>query len=290
MKRSGAEIRFSIANYLILAVCGAITLLPLVHVLSQSVSENAGVLGGKVSVYPIGFQLHTYDFVLTETGFLRSLGVSVFITAVGTLMAVFFSAVVAFPLSKSWLRGRKAFLSLFVVAMVFYPGIVPRYLLMRYLGLLNTVWVLIIPKILNIYYMILIKNYFEGLPEELEESARIDGASNLKVLIAVVIPIAKPIMATIAIFYAVEFWNNFFAAMMFITKAQLKPVQLFLLELIRQVNDPLALQDVSKDFVDVLPQTVRSAGIVLTIVPIMLVYPFLQRHFVKGLVIGSVKG
>ncbi len=290
MKRSGAEIGFSIANYLILAVCGAITLLPLVHVLSQSVSENAAVLGGKVSVYPIGFQLHTYDFVLTETGFLRSLGVSVFITVVGTLMAVFFSAVVAFPLSKSWLRGRKAFLSLFVVAMVFYPGIVPRYLLMRYLGLLNTVWVLIIPKILNIYYMILIKNYFEGLPEELEEAARIDGASNLKVLIAVVIPIAKPIMATIAIFYAVEFWNNFFAAMMFITKAQLRPVQLFLLELIRQVNDPLALQDVSKRFVDVLPQTVRSAGIVLTIVPIMLVYPFLQRHFVKGLVIGSVKG
>jgi putative aldouronate transport system permease protein len=288
VNRLGHDRAFTSVNYVFLTLVALVTLLPFVNVLAKSVSENSAVMAGRVGLVPSGFQLTTYRYVLLESGFLRSLRVSLFVTIAGTFGGLVMSAITAYPLSKTWLRGRKLFLSIYVFSMIFAPGLVPRYLLMRYLGLLNTIWVLIIPYTLAIYNMILMKNYFEGLPESLEESARIDGASNLRILFSIVLPISKPIMATITIFYAVSFWNNYFSAMIFVTKPELKPLQLFLLELIRQMEDPLTSGDDAA--MTMPPETVRSASIILTTLPIIVVYPFLQRHFVKGIVIGSVKG
>lgn len=290
MKFGPQRAAFQAVNYFVLIAVGAATLFPILHLFSKSVSDSAAVMAQTVTFYPIGFRLDGYAFVLEETGYLHSLFVSIFVTVVGTVLAVFFSTVVAYPLSKGWLRGRRVLLIVYVAAMVLYPGIVPRYLLMKYLHLLDTVWVLIIPKMLNIYYMFLIKNYLESLPEEIEESARMDGASTFVILIRIILPTAKPILATMTVFYAVEYWNNFFAAMMFITRVDLKPVQLFLLDLIRNSQNPLALQDVSTKYANLLPQTVQAAGVILTVVPIIAVYPFLQRHFVRGIIVGSVKG
>lgn len=284
------DLIFDICNWSLLALCGAITLLPFLNVLAKSLSGNSAVASGSVGLLPVEPQIAMFRHVLFETGFPRAFFNSVFITSLGVALAVVFTALVAYPLSKSWLRGRKVLLGLYVLSMVLAPGIVPRYLLMRYLGILNTYWVLIIPYILSVYNMILVKNYFEGLPEELEESARIDGASNLLVLFRIVIPVAKPILATVAIFYAVGYWNNYFSAMMFITKPAMKPLQLFLLELIRQAEAP-ANEGINIDAqMNILPETVRAASIVLTTLPILAVYPALQKHFVKGITVGSVKG
>lgn len=288
-KESKGERVFNVFNHFLLLLLAAATLFPFLHVLAQSLSSETAVISGKVGLFPIGIQLGTYKHVMGGTQFINSFKISLLITLLGTLGAMIVTTFAAYSLSKPKLPGRRFLLVFFIFAMLFYGGIIPNYLLMRNLGLLDTIWVLMLPTLVNVYNLLIVKNFFEGLPESLEEAARIDGASTFGILFRIVLPLSLPVLATVSLFYAVSYWNDFFRAMIYISRPSLKPLQLYLYEIVTQTQRPML--DVPVDSaMNLTPAAVRSATIIATTVPILVVYPFLQKYFVKGMVVGSVKG
>ncbi len=293
MKRTKSEVVFSIFNISLMILFGLSTLLPFMHLIAKSLSGEAAVVAGQVTFWPIGLQLGTYRYVLQQVEFLNSIKVSLFVTTVGTAFAMFLTVTAAYPLSKQSLVGRKAFLLMFIFIMLFNGGIIPNYILFRSLGLLNKVWALVIPGMLSVFNILLVKTFFEQLPESVEESARIDGASNLRTLFSIVIPMSMPVIATVSLFYAVGYWNNYFSGVLYITKPSLKPLQQYLFDLVTTsmtTQDPVTVQMDMDRFMNMTPDSIRSATIMLSTVPILLIYPNLQKYFVKGINIGSVKG
>lgn len=292
MQRTRGEQIFSGLNIIVLLFFSLAMLLPFLHVIAKSFSSETAVLSGHVGLLPVGFQTGTYRYVLENSQFYRSFAVSVQVTVIGTLISMLLTVTSAYPLSKTHLRGRPFLLVFYVFTMLFHGGIIPNYLLYRTLGITNTIWALIAPMGLVVFNMLIVKSFMEGLPESVEESARMDGASYARILVAIVIPMSLPVIATISLFYAVAYWNNFFFALIYITKPSLKPLQLFLYELITESRmDVQMLQEISAErAMNLTTEAILSATIVVATVPILLVYPFLQRYFVKGVVIGSVKG
>lgn len=289
LKESKGERVFSVLNAFLLLLLAVATLFPFLHVLAQSLSSETAVLSGQVGLFPVDSQVGTYKYVMGNSQFISSFKVSVFITVFGTLGAMLVTTFAAYTLSKPDLPGRSFFLLLFIFAMLFHGGIIPNYLLMRSLGLLDRIWVLILPAMVNVFNLLIIKNFFEATPESLEEAARIDGASTFGILFRIVLPISLPVLATVSLFYAVAYWNDFFRAMIYISRPSLKPLQLYLYEIVTQTQRPLT--DVPVDSaMNLTPAAVRSATIMATTLPILVVYPFLQKYFVKGIVVGSVKG
>jgi len=288
---STGEKIFEKINLIILIILGLIMLFPFVNMIAKSFSSNTAILGGKVLFWPVGFQLGTYEYVLEQAQFWNSFKVSIIVTLLGTAGAMIVSCLVAYPLSKPWLYGRKPIVLLFVFCMVFSGGMVPSYLLMRSLNLINTIWVLIVPGMLSIYNMILLKNFFEDIPEAIEESAQLDGAGNLRTLVSIVLPMSLPAMATIGLFYAVGYWDNYMSGLMYITKPDLRPLQQYLYQLVTEaINVDETLSMDAQENAALNSDAIRSATIMLACVPIMCVYPFLQKYFVKGMRVGSVKG
>ncbi|CAN7243665.1 carbohydrate ABC transporter permease [Paenibacillus sp. LjRoot56] len=275
--------------YFLLISFSIITLVPFINIFNKAVSEEWAVVSGQVGLLPVGFQLETMTFVITSATFLRSFQVSVFITVVGTLMSLIITALTAYPLSKKQLKGGKILLVLFVFTMLFNGGIIPNYLLIRQLGLINNVWSLILPSMLSVFNLLVIKSYYESLPESLEESAKMDGARYGTILFRIILPLSGPVLATIALFYAVQYWNDFFNAMLYVSDPKLKPLQLYLRDIVMDASN---LREDRKldDVMNVTPEGIRSATVIASTVPILLVYPFLQRYFIKGVLIGSVKG
>jgi len=294
-----AEVRkkfdlFMIVNIAILCLFGLITLLPVMNVVSKAFSGEGPVIAGQVLFWPVQFQVDTVRYVLTQPEFRNAFSITVFVTLVGTAIAMFLTTSAAYPLSKPALRGRKVFLYIFVFVMLFNAGMVPNYILYRSLKLTNTIWALVFSGTFSVFNLFIMKNYFESLPESIEESARIDGASNLVTLYRIVIPMSLPVIATITLFYSVGFWNNYFAGVLYITTPKLKPLQQYLYDLITMaLNTTDATGNISGDINSIMNlsgENVRSATIVVSTLPILLVYPFLQKYFVKGVTIGSVKG
>lgn len=284
---------FMIINVFILSLFGLITLLPFMHVIAKAFSGEGPVIAGLVSFWPKQFQIDTVLYVLKKPEFSGSFRVSTTVTLVGTAIAMFLTVTAAYPLSKPSLKGRKIFLYIFVFVMLFHAGMVPNYLLFRSLRLTNTIWALIFSGTFSVFNMFVVKNYFESLPESIEEAAKIDGASNVYILVKVVLPMSLPVLATVTLFYGVAFWNNYMAGVLYITDASLKPLQQYLYDLI---NEALNLIDATGNIRDMdaamnlTGESVRSATIVVSTFPILLLYPFLQRYFIKGITIGSVKG
>ncbi|MDQ1910279.1 carbohydrate ABC transporter permease [Paenibacillus sp. GD4] len=292
IKASLGERIFYVSNYFFFFLLGIATLFPFLNVLAKSFSSEAAVISGLVTVFPIDFQTGTYELVLGNKQFMNSFKVTVLITVSYTFLALVMTAMAAYPLSKPGLRWRKPILLLYVFAMLFNGGLIPNYLLMQNLNLINSLWSLILPGMVQVFYMLLIKNFFEGLPEGLEESAKLDGASNMRILWSLVLPLSLPVLATVALFYAVLMWNSYFSAMVYISRPELKPMQLYLKELIASTNDVLGqsgMIDISRDL-NRSPEAVQAASIIVATVPILCVYPFLQKYFVKGVLVGSVKG
>lgn len=288
-KGSLGERLFQIFNICFFIGMGLTTLIPFVNLIAKSFSSEAAVVSGSVNLFPIGFQIGTYRYVLQDILFIQSFRTSVIVTVLGTLLGLLFTTLTAYPLSKLRLRGRKWFLLYFIFTMLFSGGLIPTYLLMQELKLVNSIGVLFLPGMVNIFYLLLIKNYFEGLPESLEESAKIDGAGHLRILVSIVLPLSLPVLATIGLFFAVQYWNDYFAAMIYISNPEIKPLQLFLKEmLVASSND--FLKDRVDAALNTTPQSIQAASILLATLPILLVYPFLQKYFVKGVLIGSVKG
>ncbi|NLO37360.1 MAG: carbohydrate ABC transporter permease [Clostridiaceae bacterium] len=294
-----AEVRkkfdlFMIVNITILCLFGLITLLPVMNVVAKAFSGEGPVIAGQVLFWPVRFQVNTVRYVLTQPEFRNAFSITVFVTLIGTAIAMFLTTSAAYPLSKPALRGRKIFLYIFVFVMLFNAGMVPNYILYRSLKLTNTIWALVFSGTFSVFNLFIMKNYFESLPESIEESARIDGASNLVTLYRIVIPMSLPVIATITLFYSVGFWNNYFAGVLYITTPKLKPLQQYLYDLITMaLNTTDATGNISGDINSIMNlsgENVRSATFVVSTLLILLVYPFLQKYFVKGVTIGSVKG
>jgi putative aldouronate transport system permease protein len=287
-KKTFGDRSLDLVVYLILICSGILTLLPLVNVLAKALSDESAVISGKVGILPVGFQLDTMKYVISSSEFLHSIGVSMLVTVVGTILSILLTAVTAYPLSKRHLPGVSFILLLFIFTMLFNGGIIPNYLLMKQLHLINSLWSLMLPALISVFNMLVIKSYYESLPEALEESARMDGARNLTILFRIVMPLSGPVLATIALFYAVYFWNDYFHPMLYINNSALKPLQLYLRDIVMNADSSMKLS--VDDMMNISPEGVRSATVIASIIPMLLVYPYLQKHFVKGVLFGSVKG
>lgn len=272
----------------IFALC---CLLPFVYVFFVSFMPYTEYLENPLKVIPSQFDLTAYKqmlgYDLIQSGYL----VTVFITIVGTSLSVFLLVISAYPLSKTHLKGHRFFIYMVLFTMFFNGGMIPSYILIRNLGLQNTVWSLIIPGSINAFNLILMKNFITtSVPESLEEAAKIDGANDLRILFSIVSPLLKPAIATMTVFCSVGYWNSYFSAMLYVQDRKLWPLTLVLRELVVEntssvspVTQMLAATNRSHPF------TLKMAAIVITILPILVVYPFMQRYFVKGISLGSVK-
>jgi putative aldouronate transport system permease protein len=280
---------FDAFNIVVLVALAVVTVLPFIYVFAGSFANEAELTERSFFLWPRKFVTQSYDYIFSTNTFLRSLIVTILVTAVGMAIQVLLTFTMAYPLSRRHLPGRNLFLSLVVFTLVFSGGLIPTYLIVRELGLLDTYWSLILPLAINPFYLIIVKNFFQELPEELQEAAQIDGCSELGVFWRIVLPLSKPILATMGLFYAVAIWNDFMSPLLYISDSSKWTLQMF----VRQVT-------VSSDIANTLGQLdpdyrppeqgLKFSVIVIATVPILLLYPFLQKHFAKGILIGSVKG
>jgi putative aldouronate transport system permease protein len=279
-----------IFSYLVLSTYAIVVLLPVLNLVFKSVSEDWAVNAGKVGLIPIGFQLNTLRYVIDSNQFLSSFAISVIMTVGGTAGAIILTSLTAYPLSKKHIKGMKPILVIFVFTMLFSGGIIPNYMLIKNLGLMNNFFALVLPSMFSVFNMLVMKNYFESLPESLEESAKLDGASNITILFKIILPISLPVLATISLFYAVSYWNDYFNAMLYINRPNLKPLQLYLRDIVMNATDPVSnVQLNAEELMNLSTEGVRSATVVASMVPMIMVYPWLQKYFIKGMLIGSVK-
>jgi putative aldouronate transport system permease protein len=277
---------FDACNLLFLLLVCFATFYPFWNQLVISFSTPEAYFRDWFHVIPRSFSLYAYRYNFQNPQVFRSFAVSVLVTAVGTVFSMFLTTTAGYFLSKGRVRGRNLVFLLFILTMFIDGGLVPTYILVTRMGFRNSLFALFIPNALNIFYIVLMKNYFMSMPESLEESARLDGANDLRVLAQIVVPVSRPIMATISLFYAVYFWNDWFHGMIYISRNMIFPLSLYLRGILSAATSTIA---VTGGIETEVPATVRSAIIMITIVPIVCVYPFLQKHFIKGIMLGATK-
>lgn len=279
---------FSIFNNVFLTLLSILCLLPLFHLLMVSLSSSAPANAGLVTFWPIGFTFEAYVKTFDNANFLSSLWISVERTVIGTALAMLVNTLAAYALSKETraFRARNIYMWYFVVTMLFTAGLIPGYLLILKLGLMNTLWALILPGLVSVYNLILLVNFFRTVPKELEEAAFIDGAGQLRTFFMIYLPISLPAIATISLFIMVGHWNAYFDGIIYMKDAEKLPLASFMQTIIVQKDmtklDPQMVLNLSQ-------RTISASQIFIGALPILMVYPFLQRFFVKGIVIGAVK-
>ncbi len=273
--------------YMLLGLIAMIMLYPLLNVIAVSMSSENGYVNHPLMIFPHDFDASSYRWILTHHLIVSSYRNTLIITLGGTIISMFLTATLAYPLSVLNLKGRKPLMALIIFTMFFNGGMIPNYYLVRSLSMIDTLWALMIPGALSVYNMILMKNSFEGIPSSLKDSAYIDGASDLDIFTRVVLPLSGPILATLTLFYAVGKWNSYFNGILYIRSRENWTLQLVLRELVTQTE---TLLNDSTDIASIPTQSVKYAVIVVAILPIMCVYPFIQRFFVKGVMVGAVKG
>jgi len=281
---------FDILNIVFMVFVVFVTIYPFYYIAIISLSDGNAVLRGEARFLPAAFTLDSYKLVMENPSIPRSLLNSVLYTTIGTLVNLSFTALCAYPLSRPHFSGRKFFTWMVTITMFFSGGLIPLYLLVMNLGLLNTMWALVLPAAISPWNMFIMRTYFQSIPEEMYEAAIIDGANDLQILGKIVLPLAKPIMATLLLFYAVGHWNSWFDALIFLDEKSKYPIQLIMRGIVilgqfEQTN----LLDAASDFV-VIEKTLKYATIMVSTLPILAVYPFVQKYFVKGVMIGAIKG
>ncbi|ENH97911.1 ABC transporter permease LplC [Gracilibacillus halophilus YIM-C55.5] len=279
---------FDVFNHIILLLMGLVTFIPFVYVIAASFATEAEIAARPFFIIPDTITTAAYEYIFSTNTFVRSMGVSVLVTVLGTLVSLALTLTMAYPLSRRNLLGRNVLLNLVVFTMIFNGGMIPTYMVVRSLGLLDSLWALILPVAINPFYLIIVKSFFQNLPEELEESARIDGCSDMGVFWKIVLPLSKPVIATFTLFYAVFYWNDFFNALLYISDSAKWPIQLLLQQLMMVANVDFGEMDTM--LADPPEESLKMAVVVVATVPILLFYPFLQKHFAKGILLGSVKG
>ncbi|GAA4878313.1 carbohydrate ABC transporter permease [Paenibacillus vulneris] len=280
---------FNIINIIFLTVLGLTMVLPLLHVIAQSFSNSVAINKGLVYFWPVNFTGANYTSILQDKTIWIAFRNSVIITVGGTLINLAATASLAYPLSRQEYLGRKVILIMVLITLIFHAPLIPNYLLLKNIKLLNTLWVLMIPTAISAYNLFVMRSFFMNLPNELFDSARIDGCGEMGMLWRIVLPLSKPAMATMGIMYAVSNWNTYSAAIYYINSRSLIPLQVRLREMI--ITDQFGASDSSAldQAINLSPEGLKMAVIVIATVPIMLVYPFLQKHFIKGMLVGSIK-
>lgn len=285
---------FNIFNYTILIGTSLLCLLPFANLLAVSFSGSAAVTAGKVVFWPVDFTTKAYEFALANGKFFTSLMVSVKRVLLGVSVNIVLMLFTAYPLSKpkEKLVGRNVYMIFFVITMLINGGMIPTYLIVVKTGLINSIWALILPGALPVYNTIILMNFIRGIPEELEEAAQIDGAGYLKILVRILLPVLKPALATVGLFCIVGHWNSWFDGIIYMNDTSKYPLQSYLQTLLQSFEQ--IMQKSGTDYAKLLSmmnaRTGRAAQLFLGAIPIMLIYPFLQKYFTKGLVLGSVKG
>ncbi|MBA4496481.1 carbohydrate ABC transporter permease [Paenactinomyces guangxiensis] len=277
--------------YTVLILFSLAALFPIYYVFVMSVTPIDVVLkNGGFVIFPEKMTWEGYKAIFESPVIPQSLKVSVFVTVVGTALNVIVTTLLAYPLSKKQLPGRNFFLFIVVFTMLFSGGIIPQYLVVRATGLLNTVWALIIPGLVSAFNLLIMKTFFENLPEEIEDAAKVDGCGELQTLFRIVLPLSKPIMATMALFYGIQHWNAYFQGIMYITDKTLYPMQVVLRNMLQaqSVSQELLTQNPTM-LQQLPPETLQMAAVVVTILPVIVIYPFVQKYFVKGFLLGSIK-
>lgn len=279
---------FQVINTIIMILVVFVTLYPFIYLVAQSFSSDTAVAAGEVTFFPVGFTTATYKYLLSDSRFFRYYGNTIIYSVVGTLISVFGTALLAYPLSKSKLRLNKFFTPFVVFTMYFSGGLIPNYILVtQWLHLGNTIWAVVLPGAISTFNLLLMKSFFAGLPEELEEAASIDGMGVYGIFVKIILPLSKPILATMTLFYLVGLWNEWFGPFLYLDDDALKPISLWVRQLVEGANNV----DVgSSGEASSVQATLKSATMVLTSLPIICVYPFVQKYFVQGMTMGAVKG
>ncbi|XEC92700.1 carbohydrate ABC transporter permease [Paenibacillus tarimensis] len=276
--------------YLGLALSAFLTLFPFINIIAVSFSSSRAISSGEVFMWPVEFNFKAYKQLIEDGQLLVAMKNTVMITVVGTVLNMVFTILAAYPLSKTRLKGRNFMLMAILFTMLFSGGLIPQFLLVSGLGLINTYWSLWLPGLISVYNMFVMKTFFEGLPEELEESAAIDGAKDGMILLKIVIPLSMPVIAALTLFYAVGWWNSYMSVLIYIRSTDKLSLMVKLYQMIELVTPDLLRSGEGAMQMVVTPEGIRAAAVVFAIVPILCVYPFLQKHFMKGVLIGSVKG
>ncbi|MDD9269081.1 carbohydrate ABC transporter permease [Paenibacillus sp. GCM10023248] len=278
---------FTILNALLLSCVAVATLYPVLYILAVSLSDTSAVIQGKVFLFPKGLNFDAYKEVLKNDKIPRAYLNSVYYTALGTFINLLFTAVAAYPLSQRTFFGRKWFMLMIVITMFFNAGIIPTYMVVQQLGLLDTVWALVLPNAIWTMELIILKSFYENMSTQIREAALIDGASDYRILFSIVIPLSKPALASIGLFYFMGHWNSFFLPMIYLSDKDMYPLQVVLRDmLIYNAENDAGLVDRAA----LAPQAMKNATIVLSMIPVLLMYPFAQKYFAKGVMLGSEKG
>ena len=278
---------FSVCVYILLALVCLIVIYPLYYMFIVSISNGYAVIRGEVTLLPKGVNFGAYQYMLSDRYVPRSYLNTLIYTFFGTLSNVVMTALCAYPLSRKKLYGRGFFTMLIVFTMFFDAGIISNFMVVLSLGIKNTIWAILLPPAINVWYMIIMRTFFQGIPEELHESAYIDGANDLVIFGRIILPLSKAVLATMVVFYAVWHWNSFFPELVYLDDRMLYPMQLILRNMLLESDAGSAT--VSSD-VAVMGRNIKYAAVFITVLPILVVYPFAQKYFVKGVMVGSVKG
>lgn len=276
----------------ILVLLTIAVLFPFYNMLLVSLARYEDIISTPLYIFPKAIDLQNYRMAVLYPNFLNSVGVSSFVTTVGTSLSLLATTLGAYVLSRKNMPFRRFFFYLLIITMYFGAGLIPWYLVMKKLGFVDSVWVMIVPPLINTFYLILMRNYFESIPDDLEESAKIDGANDVQILFHIMIPLAAPIIATIALFYAVDRWNDWWLAMIFIQDKLKEPLQLILRAMVVDATIDLGndmMNSMRDAHIQIHSRSLQMATVTLTTIPILLVYPFLQKYFTKGIMLGAIK-
>ena len=288
IKETTGYLIFKVFNTLIMILVCIATLYPFLYLVAQSFSSEQAIIMGKVSLFPVDFNITTYKSVLEKGDFLRSYKNTLIYVIIGTISSLVLSCCMAYPLSKPEIKGSKFLMKFIIFTMYFGGGLIPTYVLMRKLNLVNTIRGFVIPSLLSTYYIILMRSFFQGIPKDLEEAAEIDGLSPIGIFIKVVFPLSMPIIATMILFNAVGYWNNWFNSFLYLDKKDMWPVAYYLRTIISGATTSADPGEVSAEKMQIAAN-IRSCSMVLMALPIILVYPFVQKYYVQGMMLGGVK-
>lgn len=279
---------FQVINFVVLGGFALVCVVPFLNIIGSSLATPGELTRRAFVIIPETFTLDAYRYVLSTPTVFRAMGVSAFVTIAGTFVSLVLTSLMAYALSKKYLRGRRLVNFLVVFTMLFSGGMIPTFIVVKELGLIDSLWALILPVAINAFNLVIMRSFFQSIPDSLEEAARIDGCSDLGVFVRIVLPLSLASIATIGLFYAVSYWNTYQSAILYINSSDKWPIQV----LLRQIVIVASGLNADANVVDVVPpaQSIKMAVIVVATAPMLILYPFIQRYFVKGALLGSVKG
>lgn len=291
MRDRQASRSFDVINVIAIIFFVLLCLAPFLHILAISLSSSRAIMSGEVSLIPVELNWSSYKQVFSDVSMIRSLGFTIMMTLLFTVLCMLMTIAAAYPLAKTKLKGRKIVMFIIVITMFFSGGIIPEYMLVRNLNLLDSIWALVLPGLISPFYLIILITFMQNIPDSLEESAEIDGSSYFRTLVSIIVPLSLPVIATLSLFYGVGRWNGFTDTLMYITSPEMYPLQLKLYQLVQNnmVSELMQMEGASGQSM-LQPESLKAASVIFATVPILLVYPWLQRYFVSGVMLGAVKG